>query len=316
MVRPDFYNLRRLFHFRQLLEGLNPDHPPRAIIIEGSQDLSLARIGVLSGSFNPPTLAHVELARQAKKSFQLSRILFTVARVTVDKERAEGLSLEDRLLLLSLIAEEMGSASVAAVNRGLYFEQAKAFRSLLGNKARIYFVVGMDKVIQIFDLRYYQDRDAALGNLFTEAQLVAASRGPWGGEELKHLLDRIENRPYQDRVYPLTLSEEMRGVSSTTLRTMIVKGECVEGQLPAVVERFVLENDAYRPRYEYRSLLLDRLYAVREWAEEMCDYEGLVEIAGEDSARGENLREILRSDEISLSRLKDTITALLRARRG
>jgi len=31
----------------------------------------------------------------------------------------------------------------------------------------------MDKVMQIFDPRYYQDRDTALKGLFTEVQLIA-----------------------------------------------------------------------------------------------------------------------------------------------
>ncbi|MCZ6622385.1 MAG: hypothetical protein O7C72_10900, partial [Deltaproteobacteria bacterium] len=213
MEASDFYDLERLIHFREILEGLNPADPPEAVLIDIGQEFSPARIGILAGSFNPPTLAHIELARRAKQTFKIDHILFTISRVTIDKERVEGLSLEDRLLLLSLIAEEEGSASVAAVNRGLYFEHALAFRSLLGTQSRIYFIVGMDKVIQIFDPSYYQDRDAALKILFTEAQLIAAGRHPWGKEELGKLLDREENRPYQDRVYSLTLPEEVRGLS-------------------------------------------------------------------------------------------------------
>ncbi|MCZ6449717.1 MAG: hypothetical protein O6918_02445 [Deltaproteobacteria bacterium] len=310
MEASDFYDLERLIHFREILEGLNPADPPEAVLIDIGQEFSPARIGILSGSFNPPTLAHIELARRAKQTFKIDHILFTISRVTIDKERVEGLSLEDRLLLLSLIAEEEGSASVAAVNRGLYFEHALAFRSLLGTHSRIYFIVGMDKVIQIFDPRYYQDRDAALKILFTEAQLIAAGRHPWGKEELGKLLDREENRPYQDRVYSLTLPEEVRGLSSSELRTVIAKGDSVGGQLPKVVERFIAESGAYRPGYENRTLLLDRLYGVREWAKENCDLRGLLEIAGEDSERGERLREALLSGKGSLSQLKAVISAL------
>ena len=310
METSDFYDLERLIHFREILEGLNPADPPEAVLIDIGQEFSPARIGILSGSFNPPTLAHVELARRAKQTFKIDHILFTISRVTIDKERVEGLSLEDRLLLLSLIAEEEGSASVAAVNRGLYFEHALAFRSLLGTQSRIYFIVGMDKMIQIFDPRYYQDRDAALKILFTEAQLIAAGRHPWGKEELGKLLDREENRPYQDRVYSLTLPEDVRGLSSSELRTVIAKGDSVGGQLPKVVERFIAESGAYRPGYENRTLLLDRLYGVREWAKENCDLRGLLEIAGEDSERGERLREALLSGKGSLSQLKAVISAL------
>jgi nicotinic acid mononucleotide adenylyltransferase len=308
----DFYDLERLFRFREILERLNPDDPPRAELIDSNRGFESTRIGILSGSFNPPTLAHIELARRAKQNFKIDHILYTVSRVIIDKERVEGLSLEDRLLLLSLIAEEEGSTSVAAVNRGLYFEHAKAFRSLLGKKSRIYFVVGMDKVIQIFDPRYYQDRDTALKGLFTETQLIAAARSSWGREDLEQLLGREENRPYEDRIFSLTLPEELKGLSSSQLRTVVAKGESVGGQLPEAVERFVAESSAYRPGYENRTLLLDRLYGVREWAKENCDFRGLLEIADEDTKRGERLREVLRSEKSSLSQFKDAISSLLK----
>lgn len=310
MEASDFYDLEHLFHFREILEGLNPADPPEVVLIDIGQEFGPARIGILSGSFNPPTLAHIELARQAKQTFKIDHILFTISRVTIDKERVEGLSLEDRLLLLSLIAEEEGSASVAVVNRGLYFEHAQAFRSLLGTQSRIYFIVGMDKVIQIFDPSYYQDRDAALKILFTEAQLIAAGRHPWGKEELEKLLDREENRPYQDRVYSLTLPENVRGLSSSELRTVIAKGDSVGGQLPEVVERFIAESGAYRPGYDHRTLLLNYLYGVREGAEKDVDFQALVGITGEDTKRGQGLRDALRSDKGSLSQLKAAISAL------
>lgn len=316
MKSSDFYDLERLFRFREILERLNPDDPPRAELIDSNRGFESTRIGILSGSFNPPTLAHIELARRAKQNFKIDHILFTVSRVIIDKERVEGLSLEDRLLLLSLIAEEEGSTSVAAVNRGLYFEHAKAFRSLLGNKSWIYFVVGMDKVIQIFDPRYYQDRDAALKGLFTEAQLIAAARSSWGREDLVQLLGREENRPYEDRIFSLTLPEELRGLSSSQLRTVVAKGGSVGGQLPKAVGRFVAESGAYRPGYENRTLLLDRLYGVREWAKENCDFRGLLEIADEDTKRGERLRVVLRSEKSSLSQFKNAISSLQRHRQS
>ncbi len=314
METSDFYDLTRLFHFREILEGLNPDSSPRAIVLDRFQSLPPGRVGILSGAFNPPTLAHIELARCAKDRFQLDHILFTLSRITIDKEKIEGLSLEDRMLLMRLTARELGWASVAAVNKGLYFEQARAFRSLLGNKARIFFVVGMDKVIQIFDPRYYQDRDKALTGLFTEVHLIAANRGPWDEKELKEFLSKKENQVYEDRVYPLTLSEGLKDLTSTDLRTRIAKGESVQDQLPEVIEKFVDTTGAYRSVYEDRCRLLDLLYGVREWAEKECGFESLVRIAGEETERGERLRGMLHSGKMSPSQLKKLISDLVKSR--
>ena len=54
--------------------------------------------------------------------------------------RGRDLILEDRLMLLSLLAQDLGWASVAVVNRRLYFEQARVFRSLLGKKRAFPFI--------------------------------------------------------------------------------------------------------------------------------------------------------------------------------
>jgi len=185
------------------------------------------------------------------------------------------------------------------------------FGRYIGRKARLFFVVGMDKVMQIFDPRYYQDRDVALKGLFTEVQLIAASRGPWDEKELKEFLSRKENQVYEDRVFPLTLPEGLKDLTSTELRTRIANGESVQDQLPDVVERFVHTTGAYRSVYEDRSHLLDLLYGVREWAEKECDFELLVRIAGEETERGEHLRAMVHSAKISSSQLKELISNLL-----
>ena len=102
----------------------------------------------------------------------------------------------------------------------------------------------MDKVVQIFDPRYYQDRDTALKGLFTEVQLIAANRGPLRENELNEFLSRKENQVFEDRVYPFSLPEGMRDFTSTELRTRIAKGESVQDQLPEVIEKFVTATGA------------------------------------------------------------------------
>ena len=301
------YDLKRLFDFRTILAGLDPTGAPQAVSLDPHAKRDSKRVGVLSGSFNPLTRAHLELAHQAKESFQLDSVLFALSLVTIDKERVEGISLEDRLLLLSTVAEELGWASVVAVNRGLYFEQARALRLLFGGKARLFFIVGMDKVMQIFDPRYYEDRDKALAALFTEASLIAARRPPWGEEELQRLLGRPENCGYQDRVYFLDLAGELGRVSSSASRSGVEKDGAVQNQLPEVVYQFILETGAYGPRYDLRRLLLDRLYALREWAGTGVDLKKLVDVAGEDGQRGQKFRDLLSSPVPAPGELKDFI---------
>ena len=170
-------NLNRLFDLYDAVATLDLAAPPTTRLVSLRSATVLRRVGILCGSFNPLTLAHTELAEYARETFALDTVFFTLAKVTVDKEQVTGMSLEDRLLLLSLFAERHDKLGVALVNRGLYFEQAQAFRTLFGEEVALYFLVGMDKLLQIFDPRYYQDRDAALRQLFTISSLIVANRG-------------------------------------------------------------------------------------------------------------------------------------------
>ena len=109
--------------------------------------------------------------------------MFAVATRTIDKERAEGALLEDRLLVLKLEARARRDWAVALVNRGLYVDQAELFRGALPGLRDLTFLVGFDKIVQIFDPRYYDDREAALGRLFGLASFAVAPRagsGPGG----------------------------------------------------------------------------------------------------------------------------------------
>lgn len=308
--RANFYDLQRLFFFREILERLDPASSSRAFLVEPEQGGNPDRVGILPGSFNPPTLAHVELALEAKKAFKLDSVILAISRVTIDKEEIEGLCLEDRLLILSLIARELGWVSLAATNRGLYYEQANALRALLGRKAKIYFLVGMDKVMQILDPRYYENRETALLAFFTEAQLVAANRGSLREEGLREMLGSPENENFKDRIYYLPLADETAEISSSALRDKIQRGEAFESRVPESVAAFVAETGAYRNAYEYRSRLLDLLHRIRREKAEQVDFRKLVTMASEQTEAGEKLRALLSSSKTTPGNLEDFLALL------
>ncbi len=126
-------------------------------------------------------------------------------------------------------------------------------------------------------------------------------------------LARKENQVYEDRVYPLSLSEGLKDLTSTELSAKIANGELVHDYLPEVVDRFIAATCAYRSVYEDRCRLLDLLYGVREWAEKECDFELQVRITGEETERGEHLRGMLRSKKVSSAQLKELMSDLMRS---
>ena len=244
-MSPEFYDLSRLFALRDRLQSLDSAAPPTACLLSTPLQPPPQRLGVLCGSFNPLTLAHVVLAQHACRAFHLDQLLYTVAKVTVDKERVTGMGLEDRLLLLLLHVEQQQHLGVALVNRGLYFEQAQAFQSLFDKPVELFFIVGMDKLVQILDARYYQDREAALDQLFALTSLVVANRGEMAQQAFDELLQRPDNQPYRDAIHFLPLPESVADLSSTAIRKTVREATNLSAHVPAEVARFLTEARPY-----------------------------------------------------------------------
>jgi hypothetical protein len=183
---------------------------------------------------------------------------------TVDKERVTGILLEDRLWLLCRLLPDVGDgAAVLALNRGLYVEQAAALRASLLQLRELVFVVGFDKMVQILDTRYYQDREAALRELFGIARFLVAPRDHFTVADVRRLLAEPENRRYADRVTTLPLDPALATVSSTDARSLAGTGQLPSSLVPPLVERFVLESGCFsesgQERYAQRAAALNAL---------------------------------------------------------
>ncbi len=290
----DAYDLPTLFSHRDVVEGLDHDASPRMIALRSAP--TMGSIALLPGSFNPPTAAHLLLAERARRE-GFGCVLFVLARKTIDKEPA-GLIAEDRLLALRFMAQRAGMG-VAVTSSGLYADMADA-SAMLFPQAEVAFLVGSDKVPQIFDGAYYADRNEALDALFSRARLVVAPRTD-DGQAAREVLARPENRAWAHRVSILPLHPAVSDLSSTRVRGMLQAGADPTGLVPSAVGTFLAEVRAFAgrsgsedvDRYGLRARLLDVLWSVREWAERAADLKALVRLASDEGEEGKRLRRLL-----------------------
>ena len=121
------------------------------------------------------------------------------------------------------------------------------------------FLVGFDKIVQIFDPRYYDDRDAALETLFGLATFLVAPRGQDEDDSLAALLRQPENRRFSDAVRPLELPTELREVASSHIRSELALSGQMDATVPSVVAQFVAATGAYlnEERYARRRAVID-----------------------------------------------------------
>ena len=258
-LREQFYDLDRLVQHGQALRGLvaQPDGAVRQVA--GDLPLAGARLGLLAGSFNPPTIAHQTLAQAGLTAGGLDHAWYTLSTRTVDKEVVTGAGLEDRLLLLDLLVAVDPRLGVLLLNRGLYVDQARLVRAAYPTLGELVFLVGFDKIVQIFDPRYYDDRDAALEQLFALATFLVAPRGQDEAPALASLLAQPENRRFADAVRPLDLPPGLREVASSTVRTGLADGEQPDQTVPSEVTAFVEATGLYvdEERYGRRRAVID-----------------------------------------------------------
>ncbi len=239
--------IQQLKSVQALLDQLNPDTAPQALLVSGSLTPQ-ANIIVFPGSFNPPTNAHIALLQQAcvfAHNDEPAYLYAAISKRTVDKESVERPTWLDRINLLDTVLHTyLQDTGIILFNRGLYVEQAQALRTSFPKIQRIFFLLGFDKIVQIFDSHYYKDRDTSLVALFNLAELLVAPRGNDGEKELQALLHSPENERFAQYVHLLPFDAQYRHMSSTLIR----QGNAASlHDVPAEVQQFMRETHAYEP---------------------------------------------------------------------
>ncbi len=252
----------RLAKVQDLLDQLQPDGEARALTVPGSPEPRESII-VFTGSFNPPTTAHLALLQQAERfarQHEAMGLYAAFSKRTVDKETVERPLLLDRIMLLdTMLQHRLPRAGIMLFNRGLYVEQARAIRASYRRVRHIFFLMGFDKIVQILDPRYYDDRDTALSELFKLAQLLVAPRGDAGERELAALLHQPQNERFARFIHELPFDPRYRAISSTHIRQA---GDASVHEVPQEVRDFMRKTRAYAPLLQRNGTLVD-LYEQR-----------------------------------------------------
>src|SRR5690242_15207470 len=111
----------------------------------------IQRLGVFPGTFNPVTIAHLELARAALDHVQ--EVVFVLPLVFPHKNYS-GASFEDRVAMLCDATAGESAFSVAMADGGLFVEIARECRDAYGDQVNLSFVCGRDAAERIASWDY------------------------------------------------------------------------------------------------------------------------------------------------------------------
>lgn len=234
------------------------------------------KLGVFSASFNPPTIAHVEMVRKAQEIFHLDEVLLLVSPRNADKISYEA-TLEERLwMLLQMCKGEkvveskqkieskqpaaccllpVDKISLGVCSHPYFTDMTQAIRACYPQETEIYFVVGYDTFERILDkegkyyphyYKAYKTREESLEDLFTTAHFIVIGRGKHGLDALNQLLKDESNLGGLAKIHYLELPEPYPQISATEVRKQIKQGLSVEDLVPPEVLHYLEETGLYK----------------------------------------------------------------------
>jgi nicotinic acid mononucleotide adenylyltransferase len=205
---------------------------PRLEVL-GPAPSAAGSVGLVAGSFDPMTAAHAAFA----EALDTELTLLVWSPATLPKEAGPGGDPSAALLLpedrLASVAAWCGSrpwARVATCSHGLLVDQVQAAAASFP-RSRLVLGMGSDKLRQLLDPAWYEDRDAALDRLFSRAEVAVASRA---GDHAEPIDAR-----WSDRIRTVVLPPGLAGLSSRAVRAAVRRGEDVSGAVPPEILPFV-----------------------------------------------------------------------------
>ncbi len=211
-------------------------HAPAGL---SARSMSEPRLGVLSGTFNPPTRAHLALAEYAAQVLPLDEVLFVLPEIPPHKKQLEA-SLDDRAEMLVRAIAGHAKFSAAITSRGLFLDIHRAVAPYYPARTQMFFLTGRDAAERILLDWPYPDPRQALDEMFARFQFVVAQRkGPFVVPA-----DSLAAQ-YVKKIHSLVLPAELEEISATQARERMLRGQPVKDLVPAEVASYIQEHGLY-----------------------------------------------------------------------
>jgi nicotinate-nucleotide adenylyltransferase len=202
-------------------------------------------LGVLGGTFNPPHLGHLALARHALEELALERVLMMPAHIPPHKASEEDPGSEHRLRMCRLCVAGTAGLLVSALEmeRGGRSYTVDTLESIHAShpQAELTFIVGADTANTLPSWRE-PERLLELADL-----AVAGREGPGPGGVLQSLapLLAVRRSGEGDEAIRFLDMPAVR-ISSSMVRERVARGDQIEDLVGPAVAAYIAEQGLYR----------------------------------------------------------------------
>lgn len=195
------------------------------------------RLGIMGGTFDPIHYGHLVTAEAARNKFQLDKVVFVPSGRPPHKREQNITSPEHRLLMtvLATITNQYFEVSRMEFERQGYsyaIDTVREFHSQYGQDAEIFFITGVDAILEILSWKNVDE-------LIAECGFIAATRP---GYEEKDLMKILPNK-ITSRI--VTISVPALAISSTDIRRRIREDEPIKYLVPEQVEDYIYKHKIY-----------------------------------------------------------------------
>lgn len=148
------------------------------------------------GSFDPPTIAHIEIALGALELPSVTRLDFVLSTDPFTKSSPPLLNVDERIEVLGEVIRRDHRLGISTSSSRLIADLSRGYDAV---------IMGTDKFIELHDLQFYESPQDMMGRLQQLAPIIVVRRGS-------------DTTPLPPDVIDLVIDVHLREVSSTRVR--------------------------------------------------------------------------------------------------
>ncbi|KAG5367163.1 putative nicotinamide mononucleotide adenylyltransferase [Yarrowia sp. B02] len=208
-----------------------------------------SRVVVLDSSFNPPHLAHLELATLGMSHTKDNCILLLLSITNADKKPAPA-AFDQRLEMMELFKRSIDAEVVLGLTKEPYFvDKYKVIKRLLdsrlhGHSPHLHFPMGLDTLVRLVDQKYYKEPvHEALRSFFQDCHVHVLTR-----DDIAFNPKQLPEQ-WQRHIHMSRHSSKTDGVSSSNVRAAVKhrrRSGDFERLIPPQILAYIIEHGLYK----------------------------------------------------------------------
>lgn len=217
----------------------------------------MMKIGIYGGTFNPIHNGHIKLAENAKRLYQLDKVIFLPSGNSYMKSNVLSGRQRYHMVCLALMGRdglEVSDLEIRREGATYSYETMEEFHDIYQND-ELFFLLGEDSLRMI---EWWKEPARLMGqcSMIVASRIVDASDDPVGGYktaaaaqnghaasmQLPQYIRYLENK-YHTHIYCMEMQD---ATSSSRIRESVAGGQEIDGMVPDAVRDYIRKEHLYQ----------------------------------------------------------------------